>query len=77
MTYLIFFVFIDRITKQFLFKGLNWKQFGYAKGPVDTTLWVGSDGSHTPAHQDTYGYNIIAQVHGKLVKFYSCKLYDF
>ncbi|XP_045527263.1 HSPB1-associated protein 1 isoform X2 [Pieris brassicae] len=44
---------------------INWKQFGYDKGPADTTLWVGSDGSHTPAHQDTYGYNIIAQVHGK------------
>ncbi|CAF4910500.1 unnamed protein product [Pieris macdunnoughi] len=48
-----------------LSKELNWKQFGYDKGPADTTLWVGSDGSHTPAHQDTYGYNIIAQVHGK------------
>ncbi|XP_038206620.1 HSPB1-associated protein 1 [Zerene cesonia] len=48
-----------------LCKELSWKQFGYDKGAADTTLWMGSEGSHTPAHQDTYGYNIIAQVHGK------------
>ncbi|XP_053613799.1 HSPB1-associated protein 1 isoform X1 [Plodia interpunctella] len=49
-----------------LFKEVSWKQFGFAdKGPTDTTVWVGSSGAHTPAHQDTYGVNIVAQVHGK------------
>ncbi|XP_045776647.1 HSPB1-associated protein 1 isoform X1 [Maniola jurtina] len=49
-----------------LCKTISWKQFGYPdKGPADTTLWVGSQGSHTPAHQDTYGYNIVAQVYGR------------
>ncbi|CAH2254557.1 jg22407 [Pararge aegeria aegeria] len=49
-----------------LCKIISWKQFGYPdKRASDTTLWVGSKGSHTPAHQDTYGYNIIAQVHGR------------
>ncbi|XP_023940016.2 HSPB1-associated protein 1 [Bicyclus anynana] len=49
-----------------LCKAISWKKFGYPdKGPQETTLWVGSKGCHTPAHQDTYGYNIIAQVHGR------------
>ncbi|VVC88718.1 unnamed protein product [Leptidea sinapis] len=48
-----------------LSKEMSWKLFGYDKGAVDTTIWVGTDGSHTPAHQDTYGYNIFAQVHGR------------
>ncbi|KAI5643139.1 cupin-like domain-containing protein [Phthorimaea operculella] len=47
-------------------KGLSWKQFGYpSKGASDSTLWVGSSGAHTPCHQDTYGVNIVAQLHGK------------
>ncbi|CAH0400420.1 unnamed protein product [Chilo suppressalis] len=49
-----------------LYKEVSWKEFGYPeKGATDTTLWVGSKGSHTPAHQDTYGFNIVMQVHGK------------
>ncbi|KAG6465479.1 HSPB1-associated protein 1 [Manduca sexta] len=49
-----------------LYKDISWKQFGYpGKGATDTTLWVGSKGAHTPAHQDTYGVNIVAQLYGK------------
>ncbi|CAH0728431.1 unnamed protein product, partial [Brenthis ino] len=49
-----------------IMKEISWKQFGYPdKGATDTTIWVGSKGAHTPAHKDTYGYNIVAQVHGK------------
>ncbi|XP_041969130.1 HSPB1-associated protein 1 [Aricia agestis] len=49
-----------------IFTKLSWEKFGYPeKGPSDTTLWVGSEGAHTPAHQDTYGFNVVAQVHGK------------
>ncbi|OWR53808.1 putative reserved [Danaus plexippus plexippus] len=49
-----------------LWKEISWKQFGYPdKGAPDTTLWIGSKGCHTPAHQDTYGYNIVAQVYGR------------
>ncbi|XP_026760645.1 HSPB1-associated protein 1 [Galleria mellonella] len=48
-----------------LYKEVSWNQFGYAdKGAKDSTLWVGSSGAHTPAHQDTYGINIVAQLHG-------------
>ncbi|CAH2045623.1 unnamed protein product, partial [Iphiclides podalirius] len=47
-------------------KEVSWKKFGYAsKSSLDSTLWIGSRGAHTPAHQDTYGFNIIAQLHGK------------
>ncbi|XP_028157120.1 HSPB1-associated protein 1-like [Ostrinia furnacalis] len=46
-------------------KAVSWKDFGYPdKGAAETTLWVGSRGAHTPAHQDTYGFNIVAQLHG-------------
>ncbi|KAJ0173719.1 hypothetical protein K1T71_010868 [Dendrolimus kikuchii] len=49
-----------------LHKNISWKEFGYSdKGAKDSTLWVGSSGAHTPAHQDTYGVNIIAQLYGK------------
>ncbi|XP_072929994.1 HSPB1-associated protein 1 [Epargyreus clarus] len=49
-----------------LCKELSWKQFGYPdKGASQSTLWVGSKGSHTPCHQDTYGYNIVAQLYGR------------
>ncbi|CAG9789210.1 unnamed protein product [Diatraea saccharalis] len=49
-----------------LFKEVSWKDFGYSnKGASDTTLWVGNKGAHTPAHQDTYGFNIVSQVYGK------------
>ncbi|XP_059053192.1 HSPB1-associated protein 1 isoform X2 [Achroia grisella] len=48
-----------------LYKEVSWNQFGYAeKGATDSTLWVGSSGAHTPAHQDTYGINIVAQLYG-------------
>ncbi|KAM3962508.1 HSPB1 associated protein 1 [Aphomia sociella] len=48
-----------------LYKEVSWKQFGYAdKGATDSTLWVGSSGAHTPAHQDTYGINIVTQLYG-------------
>ncbi|CAB3248931.1 unnamed protein product [Arctia plantaginis] len=49
-----------------LYKDISWKQFGYSdKGAADATLWVGSSGAHTPAHQDTYGVNIVTQLFGK------------
>lgn len=49
---------------------ISWKPFGYPdKSGKDSTLWVGSGGAHTPAHQDTYGTNIVVQLHGKYVLF--------
>ncbi|CAG4931917.1 unnamed protein product [Parnassius apollo] len=49
-----------------LSKEVSWKKFGFPdKGAAQSVLWIGSKGAHTPAHQDTYGYNIIAQLHGR------------
>ncbi|CAK1583495.1 unnamed protein product [Parnassius mnemosyne] len=49
-----------------LSEAVSWKKFGFPdKGATQSVLWIGSKGAHTPAHQDTYGYNIIAQLHGR------------
>ena len=31
----------------------------------NATLWIGTKGSHTPMHYDTYGKNVIIQIKGK------------
>ncbi|XP_068619157.1 HSPB1-associated protein 1 homolog [Battus philenor] len=49
-----------------LTKEVSWEKFGYPnKDASHSTLWIGTKGAHTPAHQDTYGYNIIAQLYGR------------
>ena len=40
------------------------RAFGCDRGALDSTLWVGSRGCHTPLHYDTYGRNLVAQLHG-------------
>lgn len=32
-----------------------------------STLWLGTSGAHTPCHMDTYGYNFVGQLQGRLV----------
>ena len=34
-----------------------------------STLWIGSPGASTPCHYDTYGFNLVAQIQGRLVRF--------
>eukprot|EP00092_Neocalanus_flemingeri_P066248 GFUD01080678.1.p1 GENE.GFUD01080678.1~~GFUD01080678.1.p1 ORF type:complete len:365 (+),score=133.59 GFUD01080678.1:95-1189(+) len=42
-----------------------WDKFGYpGRDGSDSTLWVGTEGAHTPCHQDTYGENLVAQLVG-------------
>ena len=46
---------------------IDWSQLG-VKGSynaLDSTLWLGTSGVHTPLHFDTYSSNIIAQIHGE------------
>lgn len=43
---------------------LNWRMFGFDCPTSQSTFWVGSRGAHTPLHYDTYGVNIVAQLHG-------------
>lgn len=43
----------------------SWEKFGFPdKSGFDSTLWVGTEGAHTPCHQDTYGENLVAQLVG-------------
>ncbi|XP_077269995.1 HSPB1 associated protein 1 [Temnothorax americanus] len=50
-------------------ESFNWLKFGIdkelGKNGMHSTIWVGSKGSHTDCHWDTYGYNLVAQVHGR------------
>lgn len=43
----------------------SWDKFGFPdRAGFDSTLWVGTEGAHTPCHQDTYGENLVAQLVG-------------
>nr|XP_033338329.1 HSPB1-associated protein 1 isoform X1 [Megalopta genalis] len=48
-----------------IIESVNWKRFGFKKTGNDTTLWIGSKGAHTNCHQDSYGCNLVAQIHGR------------
>lgn len=45
----------------------SWCKFGTDKDGSDSTLWIGSKGAHTNCHQDTYSYNLVAQIYGRFV----------
>ncbi|CAM9302213.1 unnamed protein product [Ectocarpus fasciculatus] len=44
---------------------IDWSTLGCEKAATDSTLWLGTGGSHTPLHFDTYGVNLVAQLHGR------------
>ncbi|XP_043273186.1 HSPB1-associated protein 1 [Venturia canescens] len=46
-------------------KSIDWKRFGFDKNGFDSTLWIGSKRAHTNCHQDSYGCNLVAQIHGR------------
>uniref|UniRef100_A0ABD2VVF9 JmjC domain-containing protein n=1 Tax=Trichogramma kaykai TaxID=54128 RepID=A0ABD2VVF9_9HYME len=46
-------------------KSFDWKLFDLDFDGSDSTMWIGSEGAHTSCHQDTYGCNIVAQIHGR------------
>lgn len=52
-----------------IINSFNWLKFGIdekmGRNGSNSTLWIGSKGSHTDCHQDSYGYNLVAQVHGR------------
>ncbi|KAL3984644.1 Cupin-like domain family protein [Acanthocheilonema viteae] len=43
---------------------INWQHLGLDISPVDSTIWIGTPGAHTPCHYDSYGYNVHAQLSG-------------
>ncbi|XP_054261421.1 HSPB1-associated protein 1 homolog isoform X3 [Macrosteles quadrilineatus] len=47
-------------------KSLSWADVGLPdKSGKDSTIWIGTEGAYTPCHMDSYGCNIVAQVHGR------------
>ena len=46
-------------------ESVNWERFGFDKTGSDSTIWIGSKGAHTNCHQDSYGCNLVAQIHGR------------
>ncbi|CAF1010578.1 unnamed protein product, partial [Brachionus calyciflorus] len=47
------------------FNCIDWSNFGFKnRNAKDSTLWIGSKGAYTPCHYDTYGYNLVYQIHG-------------
>ncbi|KAK2580118.1 hypothetical protein KPH14_012396 [Odynerus spinipes] len=48
-----------------LLTSLNWYRFGIEKDGHDSTLWIGNKGAHTNCHSDSYGCNLVAQIHGR------------
>lgn len=58
-----------------LLNSLNWHRFGIEKDGHDSTLWIGNKGAHTNCHFDSYGCNLVAQVHGRLIYIYKTLIY--
>lgn len=48
-----------------ILNSVNWKRFDIDKTGDDSTIWIGSKGAHTNCHQDSYGCNLVAQIHGR------------
>ncbi|XP_029174147.1 HSPB1-associated protein 1 [Nylanderia fulva] len=52
-----------------IIESFNWLKFGvdkeFGKNGLRSTIWIGSKGAHTDCHWDTYGYNLVAQIHGR------------
>uniref|UniRef100_A0A5S6Q880 JmjC domain-containing protein n=1 Tax=Trichuris muris TaxID=70415 RepID=A0A5S6Q880_TRIMR len=44
---------------------VDWNTFGIAQSGRESTFWMGTAGSFTACHYDTYGFNIVAQLCGK------------
>ncbi|XP_012055115.1 PREDICTED: HSPB1-associated protein 1 [Atta cephalotes] len=52
-----------------IIESFNWLKFGIdkelGKNGMHSTIWIGGKGAHTDCHWDTYGYNLVAQIHGR------------
>ena len=52
-----------------IIESVKWSDLGLDSkldsNATNSTIWIGSDGAFTPCHQDSYGYNFVAQISGK------------
>ena len=48
---------------------VKWSELGIDSkldsNATNSTIWIGCEGAFTPCHQDSYGYNFVAQISGK------------
>lgn len=44
---------------------VDWKSIGFDIDSKVSTIWIGSKGAHSNCHKDTYGKNLVAQIHGR------------
>ncbi|EDX14681.1 GD21348 [Drosophila simulans] len=44
--------------------GIDFSSFGFLDNGNDYRFWLGSEQANTPCHYDTFGVNIVVQVHG-------------
>lgn len=54
----------DRLDDNAQRRALDWRRLSLPYDAHDSTLWLGSAGAYTPTHQDTYGFNVHAQLDG-------------
>lgn len=48
-----------------IISSIDWSLFGFPSlNGTHSTIWIGSEGSCTPCHYDTYGCNLVAQLWG-------------
>ena len=43
---------------------ISWAPFGVDLDGERSTMWLGTEGAHTPTHYDSYGSNLVAQLSG-------------
>ncbi|XP_070771064.1 HSPB1-associated protein 1 homolog [Enoplosus armatus] len=49
-----------------MFEDVKWSEFGFeGRNGRESTLWIGTEGANTPCHLDSYGCNLVLQVHGR------------
>ncbi|XP_076857891.1 HSPB1-associated protein 1 homolog [Brachyhypopomus gauderio] len=49
-----------------MFKDVVWSDFGCpGRDGEESTLWIGTRGSNTPCHVDSYGCNLVFQIQGR------------
>ena len=47
-------------------QGIDWSTFGLPELTGEqSTFWMGTEGAYTPCHYDTYGFNLVTQLHGR------------
>ncbi|GAB0099789.1 HSPB1-associated protein 1 [Sergentomyia squamirostris] len=44
---------------------IDFTPMGFPEIQSDITMWLGSQGAHTPCHKDSYGRNIVVQIFGR------------